>query len=209
MAQPEATSTPKAPFPGNDEPDTIGCKARRPHRCSCATGYRDRMRIVVGSGWLDDVVYEAVEWIDRRVGDGGVVERSFRLARAGGIVPGVLWLPPAPVSPPRLVLLGHGGSGHKRGERMVCLAAGSPNMPASRPSRSTGLTTAIEFRLRWSPWSIRLASSQRGSKSSRSDGRRLAGNSGCPRGLAASRSLAGVANRPLIADQLTTSSPAC
>jgi dienelactone hydrolase len=68
------------------------------------------------------LVYEALEWIDRRVGDGVVVERSFRLARAGGTVPGVLWLPPSPVSPPRLVLLGHGGSGHKRSERIVSLA---------------------------------------------------------------------------------------
>ena len=67
-------------------------------------------------------MYEAIEWIERRVLDGGVVEQSFRLARAASTVPGVLWLPPAPVSPPRPVLLGHGGSGHKRSERIVSLA---------------------------------------------------------------------------------------
>jgi len=66
-------------------------------------------------------VYEALDWIERRVLD-GVVERSFRISRAASTVPGVLWLPAAPVSPPRLVLLGHGGSGHKRSERIVSLA---------------------------------------------------------------------------------------
>ncbi|WP_433172731.1 dienelactone hydrolase family protein [Actinoallomurus sp. CA-150999] len=64
---------------------------------------------------------EALEWVERRVADGGVVERSFRLVRAAGTVPGVLWLPPS-VSAPPLVLLGHGGSGHKRSERIVSRA---------------------------------------------------------------------------------------
>lgn len=59
------------------------------------------------------------EWVGRRVLDGGAVEREFRLVRGDGIVPGVLWLPPAP-SP--LVLLGHGGSGHKRSGRIDGLA---------------------------------------------------------------------------------------
>ncbi|MGW1062018.1 hypothetical protein [Micromonospora rubida] len=67
-------------------------------------------------------MHQAIEWVGRHVLDCGVVERSFRLVRAASTVPGVLWLPPAPVSPPRLVLLGHGGSGHKRSERIVSLA---------------------------------------------------------------------------------------
>jgi dienelactone hydrolase len=67
-------------------------------------------------------VSDALEWTDRRVTDGGVVERSFQLRRAGGSVPGVLWLPPSPASPRPLVLLGHGGSGHKRSARNVGLA---------------------------------------------------------------------------------------
>src|SRR5690349_6988270 len=64
---------------------------------------------------------EALEWVERRVTDGGIVERSFQLVRASGTVPGVLWLPPS-VSAPPLVLLGHGGSGHKRSERIVSRA---------------------------------------------------------------------------------------
>jgi dienelactone hydrolase len=65
---------------------------------------------------------ETLEWIERHVAHGGVVERSFRLGRTAGTVPGVLWLPSSPVSAPPLVLLGHGGSGHKRGERIVSRA---------------------------------------------------------------------------------------
>jgi dienelactone hydrolase len=70
---------------------------------------------------LDVFVDEALEWTGRRVADGGVVERSFRFGRAAGRVPGVLWLPSPAVSAPPLVLLGHGGSGHKRSERIVSL----------------------------------------------------------------------------------------
>jgi dienelactone hydrolase len=64
----------------------------------------------------------APEWIGRETADGGVVEREFRLSRAAGTVPGVLWLPPAAGASPPLVLLGHGGSGHKRNERNLSLA---------------------------------------------------------------------------------------
>jgi len=63
-----------------------------------------------------------VDWVGHRVVDAGIVERSFRLVRDAAIIPGVLWLPPSPVSAPRLVLLGHGGSGHKASERNVGLA---------------------------------------------------------------------------------------
>jgi dienelactone hydrolase len=76
--------------------------------------------------WLNVLVDEALEWVGHEVaGGGGVVERSFRLDRVTGAVPGVMWLPPASASPvdaPPLVLLGHGGSGHKRYERNVSLA---------------------------------------------------------------------------------------
>ena len=66
---------------------------------------------------------EVIEWTDRPIVDDVAVQREFRLPRHTGVVPGVLWLPRSPVSsPPPLVLLGHGGSGHKRSERIGGLA---------------------------------------------------------------------------------------
>lgn len=49
-----------------------------------------------------------------------MAERAFRLPRTGGDVPGVLWLPPGAAG---VVLVGHGGSGHKRSDRVRGLAA--------------------------------------------------------------------------------------
>jgi dienelactone hydrolase len=65
---------------------------------------------------------EALRWIGREAAHGDVVEREFRLSRTAGTVPGVLWLPAAAGANPPLVLLGHGGSGHKRSERNVAHA---------------------------------------------------------------------------------------
>jgi dienelactone hydrolase len=45
-----------------------------------------------------------------------VAERLFVLNRRSGPVPGVMWSPETPSRPPA-VLLGHGGSGHKRSDR--------------------------------------------------------------------------------------------
>jgi len=67
-------------------------------------------------------MHETLEWVERRAAHGGVVERTLRLGRAAGTVPGALWLPSPPVTTPPLVLLGHGGSGHKRDERIVSRA---------------------------------------------------------------------------------------
>ncbi len=47
----------------------------------------------------------------------------MHVERDGQVLPVALWRPAAPVSSrPRLVLLGHGGSGHKRSDRIVQLA---------------------------------------------------------------------------------------
>ena len=64
----------------------------------------------------------ATRWFDETATDDGVTERPFQLDRPSGRVPGVLWLPPSPAPGCPVVLLGHGGSGHKRSERILSLA---------------------------------------------------------------------------------------
>lgn len=61
-------------------------------------------------------------WPGEQVTENGVTERLFRLNRPSGPVPGVLWLPSASAPAYPLVLLGHGGSGHKRSDRILSLA---------------------------------------------------------------------------------------
>jgi dienelactone hydrolase len=56
-----------------------------------------------------------VEWLGEET-SAGAVERSFLLRRRSWTVPGVLWSPGTVAGPP-VVLLFHGGSGHKRIER--------------------------------------------------------------------------------------------
>ncbi len=51
--------------------------------------------------------------------EGRVAERRFEVVRAGEAIPGVLWTPAAATRALPLVLLGHGGSGHKRSDRML------------------------------------------------------------------------------------------
>ena len=64
-----------------------------------------------------------LDWLAAAGTPGMTDERPFRLAGPDRTVPGVLWLPAAASSsPPPLVLLGHGGSGHKRSERVLQLA---------------------------------------------------------------------------------------
>jgi dienelactone hydrolase len=64
----------------------------------------------------------ATRWLDETTTDDGVTERQFQLDRPSGRVPGVLWLPPSASPGYPVVLLGHGGSGHKRSERILSLA---------------------------------------------------------------------------------------
>lgn len=72
----------------------------------------------VRGSWLDALVGHKISWVEQSVVDSGVIERSFEVDRASGRVPGVVWLPSS-VSRSPLVLLGHGGSGHKRSERIA------------------------------------------------------------------------------------------
>jgi dienelactone hydrolase len=62
-----------------------------------------------------------LRWTEDAVSAGEVCEREFTVERNGHVIPGVMWHPSEPAGPRPLVLMGHGGSGHKRNERMVML----------------------------------------------------------------------------------------
>lgn len=64
----------------------------------------------------------AIDWLEMQTAHDGVVQRSLVIRHAASTVPALLWLPSALASAPPLVLLGHGGSGHKGSERIVSLA---------------------------------------------------------------------------------------
>ncbi|HSB03369.1 MAG TPA: dienelactone hydrolase family protein [Anaerolineales bacterium] len=63
----------------------------------------------------------ALRWIGKPRSDDGVTEQRFDLERDAGIIPGILWTPSQQARPVPLVLMGHGGSGHKRAERQLLL----------------------------------------------------------------------------------------
>jgi dienelactone hydrolase len=63
----------------------------------------------------------ALRWIGEPISEGGVTEHRFDLVRETGIVPGSLWTPAQQDRPVPLVLMGHGGSGHKRADRQLLL----------------------------------------------------------------------------------------
>ncbi len=62
-----------------------------------------------------------MQWTEDEVGVEGSIERAFTVDRAGEAIPGVFWHPETTSSAAPLVMLGHGGSGHKRNERMTML----------------------------------------------------------------------------------------
>jgi pimeloyl-ACP methyl ester carboxylesterase len=55
-----------------------------------------------------------MEFTQERTEEGGVVRRSFELKVAGQTVPAVIWAPEGARGPRPLVLMGHGGSQHKK-----------------------------------------------------------------------------------------------
>lgn len=62
-----------------------------------------------------------LNWTDPTNQHEGVCSRGFTIGRAGQSIPGVLWQPAALSTPQPLILMGHGGSGHKRNARMAML----------------------------------------------------------------------------------------
>jgi dienelactone hydrolase len=62
-----------------------------------------------------------ITWSEDATQVDGVGERTFQVRREGQIIPGVWWYPSTQHRPQPLVLMGHGGSAHKRSERLRML----------------------------------------------------------------------------------------
>ena len=62
-----------------------------------------------------------LRWTTDAAGVGKVCERDFSVERQGQAIPGVVWYPAQTSGPRPLVLMGHGGSGHKRSAKMLRL----------------------------------------------------------------------------------------
>ncbi len=62
-----------------------------------------------------------LQWTDDSSFFEGSNERPFTIDREGSSVPGIFWQPETNSAPTAIVMLGHGGSGHKRNERMLIL----------------------------------------------------------------------------------------
>lgn len=62
-----------------------------------------------------------IKWTPETSSSHGIVERGFTVAWNDHVIPGVVWSPSKQSGPQSLVLMGHGGSGHKRNERMLML----------------------------------------------------------------------------------------
>ncbi len=63
-----------------------------------------------------------MDWISDPVVSRGVSERGFTLKCQGRLVPGVAWWPEEGAAPRPVVLLGHGGTLHKRSEYNLSMA---------------------------------------------------------------------------------------
>jgi dienelactone hydrolase len=89
-----------------------------------------------------------VNWLPPKSRD-GVREGSFNFEVSGTVVPGVMWLPAEPGSPVPLILLGHGGSGHKCSSRNLELSrwfakeAGMASMAIDGPYHGERVTSPL------------------------------------------------------------------
>jgi dienelactone hydrolase len=63
-----------------------------------------------------------MQWVGEPAISKGVHERAFELVCEGRSVPGILWAPEDATAPTPLVLIGHGGSGHKRDAHLLSLS---------------------------------------------------------------------------------------
>jgi len=62
-----------------------------------------------------------LRWTSDTVHSAGIDEREFCIERKGNAIPGIVWHPATPSGARPLILLGHGGSGHKRSAKMLRL----------------------------------------------------------------------------------------
>jgi dienelactone hydrolase len=106
------------------------------------------------------------------IGEQGVTEQRVDFPGTAGAVPGVVWLPEGACGPRPVVLLGHGGTQHKRSpyllpvaHRLVrhlgyaAVAIDAPNHGERLPPEERGEEPAARVaRLGWDEW-IRLTSS--------------------------------------------------
>lgn len=69
-----------------------------------------------------DVAWRAMDFIGAPTTSHGVVERRFDVEHAGELIPGLLWTPEGASGPRPLLLMGHGGTGHKRMPYVLSIA---------------------------------------------------------------------------------------
>ncbi len=63
----------------------------------------------------------SIQWTGESINFEGSEERSFTVQREDSKIPGIFWQPEVTSAAAPVMLLGHGGSGHKRNERMLML----------------------------------------------------------------------------------------
>ena len=63
-----------------------------------------------------------MQWTGEGTTSKGVTERGFTLEHSGRSVPGIAWTPENAEAPTPVVLIGHGGNGHKREPHILSLA---------------------------------------------------------------------------------------